>query len=165
MPLLSIQGKFLLSYNDDAFVRELYDRPGIFLMETTRINNIKQRYDNGCQFPELIIANYDLQERSRTVPSQMTLFDGTEVIYLNEHPNELEKLQKAALLIEEMSMGRLKVCPSVVGHVYIRPEQDAYIGLQMQIVPDPSFGAVYRYLYRLSPQDGNGTGCRQPAKS
>lgn len=74
--LLSIQGKFLLSYNDDAFVRRLYDQPGIFLMETTRINNIKQRYDNGCQFPELIIANYDPQERNRTMPSQMTLFDG-----------------------------------------------------------------------------------------
>ena len=74
--LLSIQGKFLLSYNDDAFVRGLYDQPGIFLMETTRINNIKQRYDNGCQFPELIIANYDPQERNRTMPSQMTLFDG-----------------------------------------------------------------------------------------
>lgn len=44
-------------------------------METTRINNIKQRYDNGAQFPELLIANYDLRERSRAVPSQMTLFD------------------------------------------------------------------------------------------
>lgn len=54
------------------------------------------------------------------------------VICLNEHQNELEKLQKAALLIEEMSMGRLKVCPSTVGHVYIRPESDAYIGLQMK---------------------------------
>ena len=52
-----------------------YDRPGIYLMETTRINNIKQRYDNGAQFPELLIANYDLRERSRAVPSQMTLFD------------------------------------------------------------------------------------------
>lgn len=39
------------------------------------INNIKQRYDNGAQFPELLIANYDLRERSRAVPSQMTLFD------------------------------------------------------------------------------------------
>lgn len=55
---------------------------------------------------------------------------------MNEHPSELEKLQKAALLIEEMSMGRLKVCPSVVGHVSIRPEQDAYIGLQMRITAD-----------------------------
>ena len=72
---MRIEGKFLLSYNDDAFVRGLYDRPGIYLMETTRINNIKQRYDNGAQFPELLIANYDLRERSRAVPSQMTLFD------------------------------------------------------------------------------------------
>ena len=73
--LMRIEGKFLLSYNDDAFIRSLYDRPGIYLMETTRINNIKQRYDNGAQFPELLIANYDLRERSRMVPSQMTLFD------------------------------------------------------------------------------------------
>ena len=80
--LMRIEGKFLLSYNDDAFVRGLYDRPGIYLMETTRINNIKQRYDNGAQFPELLIANYDLRERSRAVPSQMTLFDwnGAEAI-------------------------------------------------------------------------------------
>ena len=44
-------------------------------METTRINNIKQRYDPNCQFTELLIANYDLRERSRSVPTQMTLFD------------------------------------------------------------------------------------------
>lgn len=73
--LLAVEGKFLLSYNDDEFVRGLYDAPGIHLMETTRINNIKQRYDNGCQFPELIIANYDLKERQRHAPLQMTLFD------------------------------------------------------------------------------------------
>lgn len=30
--LMRIEGKFLLSYNDDAFVRGLYDRPGIYLM-------------------------------------------------------------------------------------------------------------------------------------
>ena len=80
--LMRIEGKFLLSYNDDAFVRGLYDLPGISLMETTRINNIKQRYDNGCQFPELLIANYDLRERSRALPSQLTLFDwnGGEIL-------------------------------------------------------------------------------------
>ena len=38
---------------------------------------------------------------------------------------ELEKLQKAAKLIEEMSQGRLQVCPSVVGQVYIRPQNEA----------------------------------------
>jgi len=75
------------------------------------------------------------------------------VICLNEHQNELEKLQKAALLIEEMSMGRLKVCPSTVGHVYIRPESDAYIGLQMQITPDS--GTICGYIHCLSTQDGS----------
>lgn len=73
--LLGIEGKFLLSYNDDSFIRGLYGRPGIHLMETTRLNTIKQRYENGAQFPELLIANYDFRERSRKAPAQMTLFD------------------------------------------------------------------------------------------
>lgn len=73
--LLRIDGKFLLSYNDDEFIRELYDAPGIHIFETTRINNIKQRYDPNSQFSELIIGNYDLSERERHEPSQMTLFD------------------------------------------------------------------------------------------
>lgn len=73
--LLAIEGKFLLSYNDDSFVRSLYDAPGIYLMETTRLNNIKQRYDGGAQFPELLIANYDLHECKRMAASQMTMFD------------------------------------------------------------------------------------------
>ncbi|MDL2293789.1 DNA adenine methylase [Ruminococcaceae bacterium OttesenSCG-928-D13] len=76
--LLLIEGKFLLSYNDCAFVRELYDAPGIYIMETSRINNIKQRYDGGCQFSELLIANYDLHERSRLAPEQMNLFETKE---------------------------------------------------------------------------------------
>lgn len=40
--------------------------------------------------------------------------------------SELDKLREAAKLIEEMSQGRLQVCPSVVGQVYIRPENEAY---------------------------------------
>ena len=51
---------------------------------------------------------------------------------------ELEKLQKAAKLIEEMSQGRLQVCPSVVGQVYIRPQNEAYLGLAMRIDSIPS---------------------------
>ena len=73
--LLGIQGKFLLSYNDDEFIRELYDAPEIQILSTTRINNIKQRYDPNSQFAELLIGNYDLGERARCEPSQMTLFD------------------------------------------------------------------------------------------
>ena len=80
--LLRIEGKFLLSYNDDAFVRNLYDRPGIRVVETTRLNTIKQRYDPNSQFPELIISNFDPYERSRLQPAQLTLFQ-------EEDPNEI----------------------------------------------------------------------------
>ena len=77
--LLSIQGKFLLSYNDDAFVRELYDAPGIQIEAVTRLNNIKQRYDPNCQFAEVFIANYDMTERQHAA-TQLNLFDfGLEI--------------------------------------------------------------------------------------
>lgn len=71
--LLEIKGKFLLSYNDDPFVRRLYTYPGIMIQEVTRPNSIKLRYENGAQFPELLIANYDMNERMRTT-SQIALF-------------------------------------------------------------------------------------------
>lgn len=72
--LMSIEGKFLLSYNDCPFIRKLYDIPDIHFETVSRINNIKQRYDSGCVFEELLIANYDLLERQRVIPAQMTLF-------------------------------------------------------------------------------------------
>ena len=72
--LLRIDGKFLLSYNDCEFIRSLYEAPGIQTEAFTRINNIKQRYDNGAQFPEILIANYDLHEREKNAPSQLNLF-------------------------------------------------------------------------------------------
>jgi len=89
--LMRIEGKFLLSYNDCAFIRELYDTPGIQMETHTRLNNIKQRYDNGAQFSELLIANYDMRERSRRNPAQMSLFDissGNELV-LAETPAPL----------------------------------------------------------------------------
>ena len=72
--LLQIQGKFLLSYNDCPYIRELYSRPGIVIEGTTRLSNIAQRYDNGKQYPELLIANYDTTELARS-SAQLTLFD------------------------------------------------------------------------------------------
>lgn len=73
--LLDIDGKFLLSYNDDAFVRDLYNAPGIQIEAVTRLNNIKQRYDPNCQFSEVFIANYDMDERGLYLPRQINLFD------------------------------------------------------------------------------------------
>ena len=73
--LMGIEGKFLLSYNDCSFIRELYDAPNIQIESYTRINNIKQRYDNGAQFPEILVANYDMHEREINFPSQINLFE------------------------------------------------------------------------------------------
>lgn len=72
--LLGIKGKFLLSYNDDTFVRELYDRPGIYIMELKRLHNMKQRFEAGSEFPELLIANYDIFDPSVLASAQTSLF-------------------------------------------------------------------------------------------
>ena len=72
--LMQIEGKFLLSYNDDDFIRNLYQQPEIRMMKVSRLNTIKQRYENGSQFAELLIANYDFDERMRSAPSQIALF-------------------------------------------------------------------------------------------
>jgi DNA adenine methylase len=63
--LMRIEGKFLLSYNDCEFVRDLYNAPNLTIAEVSRLNSIKQRYDGGSQFEELLIANYDTSERSK----------------------------------------------------------------------------------------------------
>jgi len=73
--LMNIEGKFLLSYNDCSFIRELYDAPNIQIESYTRINNIKQRYDNGAQFSEILVSNYDMHEREENTPSQINLFE------------------------------------------------------------------------------------------
>ena len=63
--LAGIEGKFMVSYNDCEYIRELYQD---FQIEAvTRINNLAQRYDNGSEFPEVLIANYDMEERRKLV--------------------------------------------------------------------------------------------------
>lgn len=70
--LKNIQGKFLLSYNDCEFIRELYKD---FKIEScSRINNMALRYDNEAQFPEVLISNYNPME-GVSVRKQLGLFD------------------------------------------------------------------------------------------
>ena len=71
--LKGIQGKFMVSYNDCEYIRELYRD---FQIEAvTRINNMAQRYDSGSEFPEVLIANYDMGERKKNQPRQISLFE------------------------------------------------------------------------------------------
>ncbi len=71
--LAGIKGQFLLSYNDCPEVRELYKDFSLF--DFSRTHSMAQRYEAGKEFKELLIANYDLYERERNRPLQMTLFE------------------------------------------------------------------------------------------
>jgi DNA adenine methylase len=70
--LAGCKGKWMVSYNDCEFIRELYK--DYYILAFTRINNLAQRYDGGCEFPEVIITNYDPKERHEA-SRQMNLFD------------------------------------------------------------------------------------------
>ncbi|MDA8227580.1 MAG: DNA adenine methylase [Desulfitobacterium hafniense] len=71
--LAACKGKWLVSYNDCEFIRELYQD---FRIESvSRLNNLAQRYENGCEYAEVLISNYDTGERLRDMPTQLGLFD------------------------------------------------------------------------------------------
>ena len=74
--LISIKGRFMLSYNDTPEIRRLYeDIPGINIFAYERLDSIAQRNIPGKMYKELLIANYDMNERMRILPDQLTLFD------------------------------------------------------------------------------------------
>ena len=54
--LKSIKGKFILSYNDCGFVRELYD--GFRIEEVERNSNLTGRYNTNRVYKELLVKNY-----------------------------------------------------------------------------------------------------------
>jgi len=70
--LAACKGKWMVSYNDCEYIRELYQ--GYYITSVTRLNNLAQRYDKGCEYPELVITNYDPEERKRAGPQQINLF-------------------------------------------------------------------------------------------
>ena len=70
--LKNIKGKFLLSYNDCPQIRGLYD--GFSVFDFSRMHSMAQRYSAGKEFKELLIGNYDLYERERNRPRQMSMF-------------------------------------------------------------------------------------------
>ena len=72
--LSSIDGKYLLSYNDCPEIRELYESRGARIESISRLSNIAQRYEAGKQYDELIISNYDTSENKNNI-CQLTFFD------------------------------------------------------------------------------------------
>lgn len=91
--LKQIKGKFLLSYNDCPEIRELYE--GFSIFDFSRTHSMAQRYEAGKEFKELLIGNYDLYEREREKPKQLTLFN----IYGDEEPDyDYEKVLKECII-------------------------------------------------------------------
>ena len=74
------------SYNDCPEIRELYKEYNFF--DFKRVHSMAQKYEAGKEFPELLIANYDLFERERQQPHQLTLFDSID------KPLDYEKILK-----------------------------------------------------------------------
>lgn len=70
--LRNIQGKFLLSYNDCEFIRELYK--DFYIESCSRVNNMALRYDCSSQFPEVLISNYNPMEAAGLL-KQLNLFE------------------------------------------------------------------------------------------
>lgn len=58
---------------------------------------------------------------------------------------ELEKMKKADALIRDMTEGRLQVATSIGNHIFVRPRDDAYIGLNMMIR-----GNIHRNCYEIT---------------
>lgn len=54
--LQNIQGKFVLSYNDDEFIKKLYK--GFNIIEVEKNHNLTSRYNKNRRYKEVIIKNY-----------------------------------------------------------------------------------------------------------
>ena len=76
--LVNAKGKWLLSYNDCPEIRELYK--GYSFYDFKRVHSMVQKYDPGKEFPELLIANYDLTEKAKNFSWQIDLFTPIEAI-------------------------------------------------------------------------------------
>ena len=89
--LANAKGKWLVSYNDCEEIRNLYD--GCSFFDFTRLHSMKQRIIAGEQFPELLIGNYDMYERQRNRPLQLSLLDLT-----TEQQIDLEQIFKECII-------------------------------------------------------------------
>ncbi len=89
--LSQADGKWLVSYNDCAEIRELYK--GYEFFDFKRIHSMVQKYEAGKEFPELLIGNYDLYEKEREKPRQLTLLDMSE-----DYSQDIEKILKESII-------------------------------------------------------------------
>ena len=76
------EAKFLITYNNDPYIRHLAEQHGFDTFVQTRLHNMRQGKDAGALYEELLIANYNLEKQAAAnqlylyeQSSQLTLFD------------------------------------------------------------------------------------------
>lgn len=89
--MANAKGKWLISYNDCPEIRQLYK--GYEVFDFTRVHTMVQRYEAGREFSELLIGNYDLYEREKAKPMQLTLFD-----FMEGYPQDISKILKESIV-------------------------------------------------------------------
>ncbi len=77
--------RFLITYNNDPYIRGLAEENGFFTFVQSRLHNMRQASEAGALFEELLIANYDLVAQAEE--NNSTLFAKTEQLSLFDHLN------------------------------------------------------------------------------
>ena len=74
--------KFIITYNNDPYIRELAEKYGFDMYVKKRLHNMIQSTKPGEMFEELLIANYNLLEQAEAnrryimeLSYQLSLFD------------------------------------------------------------------------------------------
>ncbi len=88
--LAAAKGKWLVSQADCPQIRELYK--GYDMLEFQRVHSMAQRAKPGSQFGELLIGNYDLLEREKDQPDQLSMIE-----LMGQPINEEQKLKERIL--------------------------------------------------------------------
>lgn len=88
--LAGLKGKFLLSQSDFPEMRYLFK--DFEIMDFKRAHTMAHRTVPGAQFGELLIANYDLLEREREKPEQISLYE------MMGAPIDVERILKERIL-------------------------------------------------------------------
>ena len=61
--------------NYELLANEVVLYEGLSIFDFSRTHSMAQRYEAGKEFKELLIGNYDLFEREREKPIQLSMFD------------------------------------------------------------------------------------------
>ena len=163
--LTGCKGKWMVSYNDCEFIRELYK--GYEITAVSRLNNLAQRYEGGCEFPEVLVTNYDPKELERSRPRQLQLFEfqGEPVyklvdekgrVLIPQNIRDAAKIRRGDIVRLGLSDGNVTIQKVDVIEVGVQsPEMvEAYVRAAIKSMPDDIRLELISELSALIQQKG-----------